>query len=177
MKDNRPSRKESKAQSNIREYLQDIAMGYTTHVKTSTVGMWRNRYKDFRKSEKQAWRDYENLFESLPVVNEVEAPKPAPAIEYIIYDEDALEEAEVSYGAYILLERIKGKWDKEKKELIGDTTIERYGRAITVPHYIANTIHEWDRIDDRILGFVFAAFGILFAAIGRAGHYLYTLAR
>lgn len=170
MKDNRPSRKESKAQSNIREYLQDIAMGYTTHVKTSTVGMWRNRYKDFRKSEKQAWRDYENLFENAPVVNEVEAPKPAPAIEYIIYDEDTLEEAEVSCAAYKLLEGIKKKRDKEKKELIGDTTIEKYDRNITVPSYIANTIRYWDSIDEKIIiGMI-----MLGAILGRVGHCLYT---
>lgn len=70
MKDTRPSRKTSKAQENIREYLSDIARGCATHFAGSTVRSWEGRYKDFEKSRRQAWKDYKSLFAAVPTVNE-----------------------------------------------------------------------------------------------------------
>lgn len=190
MKDKRPSRKESKAQDNIREYLQDIAMGSTTHFSSSTVGKWRRRYRDFEKSEKQARKDFNAFFDGVPPVaksykealanfvktwdeikgiNEVEAP--AMEHDYVVYDEKTLEEAGVSEQAYRILEGVKKRWEKEKRELIGDTAIEKYDRSITVPHHIAQTIHYRDNLDEKITIWMIMVSVIL----GRAGHYLYSV--
>jgi len=87
MKDTRPSRKTSKAQDNIREYLADIAMGCTTHFAGTTVRSWKSRYKDFEKSEKQAWADFENYFDGVPTVNEVEAPEMQDVVVIERYDD------------------------------------------------------------------------------------------
>lgn len=58
-------------------------MGSTTHFSSSTVGKWRRRYRDFEKSEKLAWNDFETFFDGVPTVNEVEAPK-------VVKDVDAI---------------------------------------------------------------------------------------
>lgn len=153
MKDNRPSRKESKAQDNIREYLQDIAMGYTTHFWPSTVGMWRSRYKDFRKSEKQAWRDYEIFFNNCETVKREQLK-----FEGCFGDGPTVNEVEAPL-------------------MCDTTTIEKYDRSITVPTEIADAIHHRDDIDNKVAGRAFAVTAIIFAALWWAGHYLYTLAR
>lgn len=71
MKDTRPSRKTSRAQDNIRSYLADIANYGDSAVGRTTKNARRSRYKDFEKSEKQARKDHELLFEYDPItVNE-----------------------------------------------------------------------------------------------------------
>lgn len=72
--------------------------------------MWRSRYKDFRKSEKQAWRDYENLFENAPIVNEVEAPKVEAHDIYVIEDFRTRETCVVNENAKKFYNRL----DKER---------------------------------------------------------------
>lgn len=150
MKDNRPSRKESKAQDNIREYLQDIAMGSTTHFGASTVGTWKIRYRDFEKSLKQAWNDYEAFFDGVPVINEVEAPEICPTMNH---------------------EKFKEEKRKLHERLTTDYTyIQKYDKSITIPSEMADVIHYWDELDQRII----VSMVIIASILGRAGHYLYT---
>lgn len=89
MKDTRPSRKTSRAQDNIIEYLADITMSCTTHFGRTTVSAWRSRYKDFEKSEKQA-RKNSKFFkdkEKHVTVNEVEAPEMQDVVVIERYDD------------------------------------------------------------------------------------------
>jgi len=88
MKDTRPSRKTSRAQDNIREYLADIANYGDSSVGRTTKSARRSRYKDFEKSEKQAMKGHELLFEYDPIiVNEVEAPEMQGVVVIERYDD------------------------------------------------------------------------------------------
>lgn len=88
MKDTRPSRKTSRAQDNIRRHLADIANYGDSSVGRTTKSARRSRYKDFEKSEKQAMKDHELLFEYDPIiVNEVEAPEMQGVVVIERYDD------------------------------------------------------------------------------------------
>jgi len=117
MKDTRPSRKTSRAQDNIREYLAGIAMGCTTHFAGTTVRSWKSRYKDFEKSEKQAWKDYEAFFNDVLTVNEVEAPaiEPTEEMKYILEDTATGEEQEVTQPVYHMMCAVHKRWAEEKR--------------------------------------------------------------
>ncbi len=118
MKDTRPSRKTSRAQDNIRRHLADIANYGDSSVGRTTKSARRSRYKDFEKSEKQAMKDHELLFEYDPIiVNEVEAPaiEPTEEMKYILEDTATGEEQEVTQPVYHMMCAVHKRWAEEKR--------------------------------------------------------------